>query len=74
MRFFETTAHYVRMIGQTVSDIKYFLLIQLIFVLTFGFTEYFINSDRIRDADQGLESVAFIPEHFDNGIADMFIN
>jgi len=43
MRFFENTAHYVRMITTTISDIAAFLYIQALFMLMFGFTIFFIN-------------------------------
>ena len=74
MRFFESTAHYVRMVVVTFSDILYFLLIQLIFMFTFGFTLFFINVDRIRGAEDP-DAVAIITARFDTGgLFDMFLN
>lgn len=75
MRFFENTAHYVRMITTTVVDIGYFLFIQFIFMATFGFTLYFINKVR---ADEMLEDGSGAPEvidaHFSSAIVNMALN
>lgn len=46
MRFFETTAHFIRMIVSTLFDILPFIIIQLIFMGAFGFTLLFLNYDR----------------------------
>ena len=80
MRFFESTAHYVRMITTTVVDIGYFLFIQGIFMATFGFTLYFINTARASEADviadDGSNSgpPVVIDEHFASPIANMILN
>jgi hypothetical protein len=80
MRFFESTAHYVRMISTTVVDIGYFLFIQGIFMAMFGFTLYFINMARQGDADvigddgENAGPPVVIDEHFASPIANMVLN
>lgn len=78
MRFFESTAHYVRMITTTVVDIGYFLFIQGIFMALFGFTLYFINYARAGEtvtADDGTAAApVVIDEHFSSNIANMVLN
>ena len=75
MRFFENTAHYVRMITTTVIDIGYFLFIQFIFMATFGFTLYFINKVRENEmlAD-GSGPPEVIDTHFSSSIVNMALN
>jgi hypothetical protein len=75
MRFFENTAHYVRMITTTVIDIGYFLFIQLIFMATFGFTLYFINKVRENEMlEDGSGAPELIDAHFSNSIVNMALN
>jgi len=46
MRFFQHTAHFIRMIVSTIEDILPFINIQVIFMGMFGFTLLFLNYDR----------------------------
>ena len=81
LSFFENTAHYVRMIIVTFKDISNFLIVQMMFVFTFGFTIYFLNIERqsaiLTATEQGIvidendpQYAELFPTHTGLGIFD----
>ena len=74
MRFFSTTAHFIRMIVTTLEDIVPFLIIQGIFIGVIGMTLMFLNFDReYYDDNYGTDSSLYI-SHFGSRIVDVFLN
>ena len=45
MRLFTSTAYYVKLITQTLSDVKLFLLLCLIIIFAFALMFFFLNID-----------------------------
>ena len=71
LSFFQTTAHYMRMIIVTFRDITAFLIVQAVFMLTFGFTLYFLNQERVfLTGQKESESVADLVTELTEGQVD----
>ena len=70
MRLFSGTSFYIRLILETLSDIKYFLILTIFIFMTFGNTLFIMNQGRTEDGQlyQKVFNVSFLDVMLNNYI------
>ena len=67
LRLFEKTAFYILLLGQTISDVSYFLILLLTALMMFGVPMIMLNLNRAEDK-------SIVDDPFNSWVFDMLLN
>lgn len=77
MRLFDSTSGFIRMLIETLSDIKVFMCMLLLCLFMFGNTTLILNQNRydvMIEGDDGYEPALLVGEHFGMGYVDAIMD